>query len=104
MSILEPDQQRDIHYHQHVDVRGVVIPTWVAILLAFIGFSSSVVVLLSVLVFKTAADNLSKSQEAQSREIRVLILHLQDVENVLIRSRLAERKDFAEWSMQTKKE
>lgn len=102
--MLESDDHRDVHYHQHVDVRGVVIPTWVAILLSFIGLSSSVVVLLSVIVFKSAADNLSKSQEAQSREIRVLILHLQDVENVLIRSRLAERKDFAEWNVQTKKE
>lgn len=101
-----PDQpERDIHYHHHVDVRGVVIPTWVAILLSAIGFSASLVVLLSVLIFKGSADELAKSQDRQSREMRVIILHIQDIENVLIRARLAERKDFAEWEseIQTKR-
>lgn len=86
------------HYHHHIDVRGVVIPTWVAILLSVIGFSAAIVVLLSVLVFKGAAEDLTESQASQAREMRVIILHIQDIENVLIRSRLADRKDFAEWA------
>lgn len=83
------------NYHHHIDVRGVVIPTWVAILLSVMGLSASLIVLLSVFIFKSAADDLAKSQAEQTKEMRILSLHIQDIESVLIRSKLAERKDFA---------
>jgi len=85
---------QDLHYHHHIDVRGVVLPTWVAILLAIIGFSSSVVVLLAVLVFQSASNQLTKSQENLTKEIRVLQLNVQDIENLLIREKIAKRSDF----------
>lgn len=84
------------NYHHHIDVRGVVIPTWVAILLSIVALSGSVIVLLSVLIFKTAADDLRQSQNQQIKEIRLIDLHIQDIENVLIRNGLAKRDDFAQ--------
>lgn len=95
-------EERDIHYHHHIDVRGVVIPTWVAILLSIVGLSSSLVVLLAVLVFKNAADDLRQSQQQQIKEIRLIDLHIQDIENILIRHGLAKRNDFATGKEQEK--
>jgi hypothetical protein len=92
--IDQVEKERDIHYHHHIDVRGVVIPTWVAILLSIIGLSASAVVLLAVMIFKDAASDLAKAQVDQTREIRILDVHVQDIENLLIRSGLAKRTDF----------
>jgi hypothetical protein len=96
MDTPEHLQSSPIHYnyHHHIDVRGVVIPTWVAILLSIMGFSASVVVLLAVMIFKDAAQDLAIAQSMQTREIRILDVHIQDIENLLIRSGLAKRTDF----------
>jgi hypothetical protein len=83
------------NYHHHIDVRGVVIPTWVAIFLSIMGLSASLVVLLAVVVFKNAADDLKNNQSQQTKEIRLIDLNIQDIENILIRNNLAKRNDFA---------
>src|SRR5688572_695906 len=107
------DQDRDrdsgqppatVHLSSDVNIRGVVIPTWVAITLSCVAALSAVVVLLTVILFKNAADSLIMSQGIQTKEIRVLDLHIQDVENVLIRNGLAKREDFAHRPEQGKSE
>lgn len=79
-----------------VNVRGVVLPTWVAITLAGVAALAAGVVLMAVLMFKNAADSLVTSQVAQSKEVRVLGLYIQDIENVLIRNGVAKREDFTQ--------
>lgn len=81
--------------HLDVKISGVVLPTWVAVTLSVVAAFSAGIILLAVVIFKDAADSLIRSQGAQTREIRVLDLHVQDVENVLIRYGLATRDDFA---------
>lgn len=81
--------------HLDLNVRGVVIPTWVAIVLSAMSVLAAVIALLAVILFKSAADSLIMSQGVQTKEIRILDLHVQDVENVLIRNGLAKRDDFA---------
>lgn len=78
-----------------VNIRGVVIPTWVAVVLGVMGVAAALVVLLSVVIFKSAADSLLQSQRDQIKEIRILDVHIQDIENILIRNRMAVREDFA---------
>lgn len=82
--------------HLDVELKGVVLPTWVAVTLSVIAALSAGVVLLAVLIFREAAESLSRAQAGQMREIRVLDLHVQDVENALIRNGLARREDFAQ--------
>lgn len=79
-----------------VNVKGVVIPTWVAVCLAVVTMAAAAVVLSAVLIFKTAADSLSNSQNNQTKEIRIIDVHIQDIENVLIRNGMAQRSDFAQ--------
>lgn len=86
----------EYNYHHHIDVKGVVIPTWVAILLSLVGFSASIVVLLAVLVFNNAANKLAETQANQTKEMRLIDLHILDIENLLIRSGLAKRSDFVQ--------
>ncbi|HET6495592.1 MAG TPA: hypothetical protein VFH61_09540 [Thermoleophilia bacterium] len=80
--------------HLDVHIRGVVIPSWVAIALSVVAALAAGVVLMAVLMFKNAADALVISQTAHSKEIRVLGLYIQDIENVLIRNGIATREDF----------
>lgn len=94
------EREKDIHYHHHIDVHGVVMPTWVAIFLSIMGLSAAVVVMLAVLVFKTAADNLAQNQIQQTKEVRMLGVNIQDIENLLIRSGIATRSDFVDRSIQ----
>lgn len=95
MSIHDQSSPVQYNYHHHIDVRGVVIPTWVAILLSVMGLSASVVVLLAVLIFKNASEDLKHSLSLQTKEIRLIDLNIQDIENILIRNDLAKRSDFA---------
>lgn len=69
-----------------VVIPGVVLPGWSVILLALCLVFSAAGFLLAYLQLKETA-----------REIRVLQLHVQDVESVLIRQGVANRDDFAEW-------
>lgn len=75
-----------------VEIRGVVMPVWVAVLLACC-------LIISCLSFLLAYMELRKF----SVEVRVLQLHVQDVESVLIREGVASRKDFAEWTVKDKR-
>lgn len=76
-----------------VRVEGVVVPPWVAACVLVAG-------LLNVLAFGavTGALLLSRSEaRAAKTEMRLLQLHVQDVESVLIRDGIAKRQDFAAW-------
>jgi hypothetical protein len=79
-----------------VNIRGVVIPTWVAITLASIAALAAGIVLLAVVMFKTATESLVHSQLQQTKEIRLLGLYISDIENVLIRNGIAKREDFTD--------
>lgn len=65
------------------------MPAWAAVLLTLAFVFSAV----ALLIFAMAA-------REQARESRVMQLHIQDVENVLIRNGDATREDFAEWDTQ----
>ena len=69
-----------------VIVKGIVLPPWVAVCIcgAFI-----VATFALLLVWQASRD--------EAKEVRLLQLHVQDVENVLIRHGLARREDFATW-------
>jgi hypothetical protein len=69
-----------------VKVAGVTMPAWAAVLLTLAFVFSAV----ALLIYADAA-------REQAREIRVLQLHAQDIESVLIQQGLAKRQDFAPW-------
>ena len=92
---MEEPAQTALPVYLNVTIKGVVIPTWVAIALSAMAIVASVIVLASVVIFRGAAHQLIDSQDRQTREMRILDLHLQDVESVLIRKGLAQRSDFA---------
>lgn len=83
MALREPQP-----VHLTVKVEGVVLPGWIAIALVATSILASLALLLTWSVNRELA-----------REIRVLELHVQDVESVLIRSGAAERDDFADWGV-----
>jgi len=64
----------------------VILPSWLAVLFLGLFVLASVGLLL---VWGTIREEV--------REIRVLELHVQDVESVLIQSGIAHRRDFAVW-------
>lgn len=70
----------------YVQFSGVHVPGWLAVVVGCALLFSALGLLLSLLVIQN-----------QAREIRVLQLHVQDVQNVMIRNGDATRKDFAEW-------
>lgn len=69
-----------------VKIEGVVLPPWIALALGAAAFLSGLAL---ILLWGVTRD--------MAREIRVLQLHTQDVESVLIRSGAARRDDFAIW-------
>lgn len=69
-----------------VKVEGIVLPSWVGAGLLLTTVLSVVALLFVVFYCRDLA-----------REIRVLQLHVQDLEAVEIRSGDAKRDDFAEW-------
>lgn len=77
-----------MHGTQHltVKVEGVVIPSWLAIVFAVIMLASIIPPILSI-----------DQDRKIERELRILQVHTQDIENVLIRRGLAKREDFAPW-------
>ena len=68
----------------------VILPAWLAVLFVVLFLLASIGLLL---VWGTIRDEV--------REIRVLQLHMQDVESVLIQSGIAHRRDFAVWGADT---
>lgn len=65
---------------------GVHLPAWLATVVGLALLFSALGFLLALFLLQNA-----------TREIRVLELHTQDVENVLIRQGIATREDFPEW-------
>ena len=72
--------------HLTVTVPGVHLPIWSVAALALAFIFTALALLLSI-------QELSDLR----KEIRMLQLHTQDVENVLIRAGSAKREDFAPW-------
>lgn len=66
-----------------VEIKGVVIPTWLAACFATVSLCS---VLALLLVWE--------SRLRIEREIRILQVHAQDIQNVLVRQGIASRTDF----------
>jgi hypothetical protein len=82
---MEP-QPQPVHLEARLEVKGMVMPAWFCMVLigAFV---------LAVATMLIGAATIS----AQTREMRVLELHVQDIESVLIRAGIARRSDFAAW-------
>lgn len=76
-----------------VEIKGVVIPTWLAICLLLVATLSAVTLLLNW-----------RQQVLVERELRILQLHISDIENVMIREGIATRADFAQWTSKSSKE
>lgn len=78
--------ERPIHLSVTLPSGSVLLPAWL------------VACFMLCFVFATLAMLLLWNIGGQTvREIRSLQLHVQDVENVLIRNKLADRKDMADW-------
>lgn len=77
--------------------KGTAIPSWLAGLAVLAFILETLALLLLVIVGKGYMDALDKRIDQVTREVRIDQLHLQDLENVLIRSGKAERSDFAPW-------
>lgn len=84
-----------------MQVPGVVVPAWLAIVFASALIFSVVGFILSlVLLADFRADAREERAEDIQRftsEARLLELHVKDVENVLIRYGMSKRDDFAPW-------
>ena len=78
------EERGDIHLT--VKIEGVVLPAWAGIAL-FLCTVLSVTALIFVMIYCREL----------GREIRVLQLHVQDVESLMIESGQAKRDDFADW-------
>jgi len=82
------DSSREyVHLTVTLPSNSVMIPAWALLLIIACFVVASIGLLL---VWDT--------NRQESREIRSLQLHVQDVENVLIRSGLAHRSDMASWT------
>jgi len=96
---------REYTEHLTVKVEGVVMPSWLATMAAGVTVLSVLALLLLLLAFVPRLDALSarldNRLDALSKEVRILELHVQDVESVLLRSGLAHREDFATWGPDT---
>lgn len=68
----------------NVNIRGVVIPTWLAVCLLLTAVLSALSSLLNW-----------RQDIIVEREIRIQQLHSLDIQNVLIRQGIATRSDFA---------
>lgn len=79
------------------NIRGVVIPTWVALALGVAAFLSAMSLCLSLFLVRDASLAAAAANRELAKEMRILQVHAQDIENVLIRQGLARRSDFAPW-------
>lgn len=66
-----------------IQIRGVVIPSWLVVCLLLTAILSALSLLL-----------VWQSQTRIERELRILQVHCADIENTLIRSGVASREDF----------
>ncbi len=82
----EPPQREGGSTHLTVKIEGIVLPPWAGMALLLMTVLS-VTALLFVWIYCREL----------GREIRVLQLHVQDVESAMIESGQAQREDFAEW-------
>lgn len=80
-------ERRDFDVHMVTKIEGVALPSWLAIVLC----ASAV---LAALTFLDASRQLA----SLAKEVRILQLHAQDIESVLVRNGIARRSDFATWS------
>lgn len=69
-----------------VKVHGIVVPAWLVVCLLLLSVLASFSLLL-----------LYRSIDQHTRETRILQLHVQDIESVMIQNGHARRADFAPW-------
>lgn len=101
--MLDAEDRRGLtNVHLTTTFKGVAVPTSVGVLGALVFLITAGSLLLLVLVGGAKAEEFRKELERSNREVRILQLHMQDVENVLIRTKQAERSDFAPWQAQAR--
>jgi hypothetical protein len=95
--------ERPVHLTVQLPSGSSMFPSW--LVFVFVGaFVVASVALL--LVWQTNRDLAAKMQETSkelAREIRILQVHAQDLENVTIRDGIATRADFVGWEEGTPK-
>lgn len=79
-------ERRDFDVHMVTKIEGVAMPSWLAIVLC-------ATAVMAVLTFLDA----SRQLVSLVKEVRILQLHAQDIESVLVRQGIAKRSDFATW-------
>lgn len=89
--LASQEQLRPVHLTVTLPSGAVMVPAWLALI--FVGL---------FVVSSFALFLVWDSVKSETREIRSLQLYEQDIENVLIRSRLATREDFAPHSIDKK--
>lgn len=79
---------------------GVVLPGWLALVCGLALLFSCLGFLISLFLVQ------DKRQDIRdlTQEIRILQVHVADIENVLIRGGIAKRDDFPEWESKPKQE
>lgn len=92
-SLEDPTGSHPIPVHLTVSVPGVHLPTWSVFALVGAFILSAVMFLLTIQEMRS----LREESESLRREIRMLQIHTQDIESVLIRNGSARRSDFAPW-------
>lgn len=88
----------------YVQFSGVHVPGWLAAAVAIALLLSALAFLLSLFLIQDIRSDHQREEEAlraeivdATKEIRILQLHAQDIQSVLIQQGLAKRQDFAPW-------
>lgn len=77
--------------------KGVALPTWLAVVFGAAAFLGALTLAVVLLMVQSALQESAAADRDLAKEIRILQVHAQDIENVLIRHGLAQRGDFAPW-------
>lgn len=92
------NEQREPTHHFSLHNHGVTLPSWLAISMAAAFILATVTFLLTLIELRNLRSESALRSDEIRREIRMLQLHAQDIESVLIRAGTAQRSDFAPWT------
>ncbi len=100
---MPPEEKRVDGYGTNlvVKIEGVVLPKWVAIMLAAISVLATVSFLFSLVISQLQERTQHEDSLRIEREVRILQLHAQDIEIVLKQRGIASERDFAVWDEST---
>lgn len=91
------DDDTQVNFRVNFPKNVVTLPAWMGVCLAVTAILSAVALLTVLLLINNRAEQMAQTQDRMTKEVRVLQVHVQDVENAMIRLGLAHREDFAQW-------